>query len=60
MSVRDTEDQRQSFEHWCIQWNIANVFPVDLDGQYEDYTIHLLYCAWLQGQTKIIEDVLHL
>ena len=50
MEIQDTKEQRQAFEAWCIQWNIASVFPLDDEGQYSDYNIHLLYCAWLQGQ----------
>lgn len=50
MDIQDTKEQRQAFEAWCIQWNIASVFPLDDEGQYSDYNIHLLYCAWLQGQ----------
>ena len=50
MDIQDTKEQRQAFEAWCIQWNIASVFPLDNDGQYKEYDIHLLYCAWLQGQ----------
>ena len=48
----DTKEQRSLFESWCNQWNIAEVFPLDEDNQYEDYQIHLLYCAWLQGQEE--------
>ena len=48
----DTEEQRSLFESWCIDWNIASVFPLDTEGQYRDYQIHLLYCAWLQGQVR--------
>ena len=43
MDIQDTKEQRQAFEAWCIQWNIASVFPLDNDGQYKEYDIHLLY-----------------
>ena len=48
----DTKEQRSLFESWCIDWNIASIFPLDDDGQYKDFQIHLLYCAWLQGQAS--------
>ena len=57
MDIQDTKEQRQAFEAWCIQWNIASVFPLDDEGQYSDYNIHLLYCAWLQGQATKAQAV---
>ena len=57
MDIQDTKEQRQAFEAWCIQWNIASVFPLDDEGQYSDYNIHLLYCAWLQGQAAKAQAV---
>lgn len=57
MDIQDTKEQRQAFEAWCIQWNIASVFPLDNDGQYKEYDIHLLYCAWLQGQAAKAQAV---
>ena len=57
MDIQDTKEQRQAFEAWCIQWNIASVFPLDDEGQYSDYNIHLLYCAWLQGQASKAQAV---
>ena len=48
----DTKEQRSLFESWCIDWNITSIFPLDDDGQYQDYQTHLLYCAWLQGQAR--------
>ena len=57
MDIQDTKEQRQAFEAWCIQWNIASVFPLDDEGQYSDYSIHLLYCAWLQGQAAKAQAV---
>lgn len=53
----DTKEQRESFEVWCMQWNIASTFPLDTDGQYAEYEIHLLYCAWLQGQAAKAQAV---
>ena len=57
MHIQDTKEQRQAFQAWCIQWNIASVFPLDDEGQYSDYNIHLLYCAWLQGQAAKAQAV---
>lgn len=57
MDIQDTREQRQEFESWCMQWNIAQVFPLDSDGQYDEYQIHLMYCAWLQGQAAKAQAV---
>lgn len=58
MDIQDTKEHRQEFESWCRQWNIAHVFPLDRDGQYNEYQIHLMYCAWLQGQAAKAQAVL--
>ena len=31
----EKDSNREAFEAWCIQWNIASVFPLDNDGQYK-------------------------